>query len=315
MTISVIIPTYNRVDALSNCLKGLTDQRTQADEIIVVVRAEDISTLQCLSTMYVPNLKVVFVEMPGQVAALNAGVRAASGAVISITDDDTIPHLDWLEKIVKHFEQDTSIGGIGGRDIVHHRGLPVEASKTKVGKITPFGRIIGNHHIGLGDVQKVHILKGANMSFLSKALKGLEFDMNLKGTGAQVHNDMEFSLSVKSNGWNLIYDPMVCVDHYPAERFDEDKRDSFNWLASFNAAHNEMYTLLKHSKWLSKVFITGWVVLVGSKSSPGIVQFIRMLPSEGKLSGTKIITSFKGRVEGWKTWRLSKVTKLMGERN
>jgi GT2 family glycosyltransferase len=306
MTISVVVPTYNRVDALSNCLQGLSDQRTQANEIVVVVRAEDVSTLQFLSTVSVPNIKVVFVDMPGQVAALNAGVRAAVGSIISITDDDTIPHPDWLEKIVKHFEQDNSIGGIGGRDIVHHHGLPVEACKTTVGKITPFGRIIGNHHIGLGDVQTVHILKGANMSFLTEALKGLEFDKLLKGTGAQVHNDMEFSLSVKSNGWKLIYDPLVCVDHFPAERFDDDKRNSFNWQASFNAAHNEMYTLLKHSKWLRKGLIIGWAVLVGSKSSPGVVQFIRMIPSERKISVKKIITSYKGRIDGWKSWRLSK---------
>lgn len=305
MTISVIVPTYNRVDALSNCLKGLTNQRIRADEIIVVVRAEDISTLQCLSAMAISNLKMIFVDMSGQVAALNAGVKAASGSIIAITDDDTIPHPDWLEKIVKHFEQDTSIGGIGGRDIVHHRGLPVEASKTTVGKITSFGRIIGNHHIGLGEVQKVHILKGANMSFRTEALNGLRFDTNLKGTGAQVHNDMEFSLSVKSNGWNLIYDPQVCVDHFPSERFDEDKRNSFNETAVFNTAHNETYAILKHSRMINRTMYLFWVVIVGSKSSPGVLQFIRMLPSQKNVALRKVLLALKGRWDGWKTWRRS----------
>ncbi|MCI1773935.1 MAG: glycosyltransferase [Paenibacillus lautus] len=316
MTISIVVPTFNRVESLSKCIEGLLNQKKPADEIIVVIRDEDTVTQQYLSTLNVNKLKIIYVDLPGQVAALNMGIRAASSSIIAITDDDTIPHSDWIEKITRHFEQDSSIGGVGGRDVVYHRGLPVEACKKTVGKIMPFGRVIGNHHIGLGDVRRVHILKGANMSFRAEALKGMEFDSRLKGAGAQVHNDMEFSLSVRSKGWKLIYDPLVCVNHYPAERFDEDRRNSFNPVASFNTSHNEMYILLKHSNWINRVLVTGWVILVGSKPSPGFLQFIRQLPSEKMISVKKIINSYKGRVEGWRTWRLSRSTeKWMEERS
>ncbi|RAG65491.1 hypothetical protein DN536_36710, partial [Burkholderia multivorans] len=27
-------------------------------------------------------------------------------------------------------------------------------------------------------------------------------------------------------GWKLMYDPAIAVDHYPAERFDDDRRDA-----------------------------------------------------------------------------------------
>ncbi|AOZ92683.1 glycosyltransferase family 2 protein [Paenibacillus crassostreae] len=303
MKISVIVPSYQRVDALLNCLEGIQKQTRYPDEIIVVVRNTDDSTLQYLSSIHMENLKIALIEQSGVIAALNLGIKESIGSIVVLTDDDTVSHSNWLEKIENYYVTNPDIGGVGGRDIVHFRGKPVEAIKQQVGIIKPYGRIIGNHHIGLGSTREVDILKGANMSFRKDAIRGMEFDEKLKGTGAQIYNEMEFSLSVKQKGWKLIYDPKVCVDHYPAERFDEDQRNSFNEIAFFNMAHNETYTLLKHSNWKRRLLYIGWVILIGSKSSPGVVQFMRMLPKEKYNSFKKILISYKGRWGGWKTWR------------
>lgn len=310
MTISVIVPTYNRVEALLNCMQGIERQTRYPNEIIVVVRNTDERTLSYLSTISIKNLKIVLIEKTGVIAALNFGIEQSSGSIVVLTDDDTIPHVNWLEKIENYYLTEPNVGGVGGRDIVHSRGKPIPAVKEKVGIIKPYGRVIGNHHIGIGSTREVDILKGANMSFRKDAILGLKFDEKLKGTGAQVYNEMEISLSVKKKGWKLIYDPHLCVDHFPAERFDEDKRNEFNETAFFNTAHNETYTLLKHSNWGRRLLFIVWIILVGSKASPGVVQFVRMLPSEKYNSFKKIIISYKGRVEGWKTWRLSKKVPL-----
>ncbi|AJS59967.1 glycosyltransferase family 2 protein [Paenibacillus sp. IHBB 10380] len=303
MKISVIVPSYQRVDALLNCIEGIKKQTRYPDEIIVVVRNTDDSTLEYLSSISIKNLKVVLIEQTGVIAALNLGIKQSTGSIVVLTDDDTVPYSNWLEKIENYYITKPDIGGVGGRDIVHFRGEPVPAIKQQVGIIKPYGRIIGNHHIGLGNTREVDILKGANMSFRKDAILDLKFDEKLKGTGAQIYNEMEFSLSVKKKGWKLIYDPLVCVDHFPAERFDEDKRNSFNETAFFNTAHNETYTLLKHLNWKRRLLFIGWIILIGSKSSPGVVQFIRILPKEKYNSFKKIIISYKGRWGGWKTWR------------
>jgi GT2 family glycosyltransferase len=305
MKISVIVPSYQRVDALLNCMEGIKKQTRYPDEIIVVVRNTDDSTLQYLSSINMENLKVALIEQTGVIAALNLGIKQSTGSIVVLTDDDTVPHSNWLERIENYYLSNPDIGGVGGRDVVHFRGEPVRAIKQQVGIIMPYGRIIGNHHIGLGNSREVDILKGANMSFRKEAIQGLKFDEKLKGTGAQIYNEMEFSLSVKKKGWKLIYDPQVCVDHFPAERFDEDKRNSFNETAFFNTAHNETYTLLKHSNWKRRLLFIGWIILIGSKSSPGVVQFIRMLPSQKRIALKKVLLAFKGRWGGWKTWRES----------
>jgi len=92
-----------------------------------------------------------------------------------------------------------------------------------------FGRVIGNHHLGVGEPRET-CCKGVNMNYRRAAIANLRFDQRLWGPGAQAHNDMAFSLAVR-RGWKLIYDPRVAVDHYPAQRFDEDQRNKFNQIA------------------------------------------------------------------------------------
>lgn len=70
------------------------------------------------------------------------------------------------------------------------------------------------------------------------------------------------------------------MDHFPAERFDEDQRNSFNETAFLNAVHNETYAVLKHFGTCHRALYVLWVLIVGSKASPGIIQFLRLLPRE-----------------------------------
>ena len=104
----------------------------------------------------------------------------------------------------------------------------------------------------------------------------------------------------------LIYDPLVAVDHYPAQRFDEDQRQQFNALALVNAVHNETLALLEHLSVATdeQRFYSG-LLGVGTRASPGLLQWLRFLPQEGTLSQQKWFASLQGRWQGWQTWRSS----------
>jgi glycosyltransferase involved in cell wall biosynthesis len=218
-------------------------------------------------------LGVVKVAVPGQVNALNAGLAAAAGDVVAITDDDAVPRPDWLERIERHFSSDPMVGGVGGRDWVHH-GLEVdERSAQLVGKIQWFGRIVGNHHLGTGAARDVDILKGANMSYRLQALSGIRFDPQLRGQGAQVSNDLAFSLAVRRNGWRLVYDPAVAVDHYPAPRFDLDQRSGFHPQAIEDAAFNQYWALVNSmAPGPRQTIACAWQKIIGSRAQPGLLH-------------------------------------------
>ena len=153
------------------------------------------------------------------------------------------------------------------------------------------------------------------MSFRQAALNGLRFDARLKGTGAQVCNDMGFSLAVKRAGWKLIYDPQIAVDHYPAQRFDEDQRNQFNVAAQLNLAHNETLVTLESLSCYQRIAFLAWSVLVGTRSIFGLVQLIRFLASERTLAIQKWFVSMQGRSQGWQTWWQSQIGKRQCEGN
>ncbi len=305
MNITVLIPTYRRSQDLARCLEALRKQTRSADEVLLVVRDTDTETwtlLKSLGSDFLP-LHTVTVSIPGQVAALNAGLDAAQGDIIAITDDDAAPHADWLERIEGHFVSDDRVGGVGGRDWVYHGTQLEDGARQIVGRVQWFGRAIGDHHLGVGEPREVDIFKGANMSFRQSAIANLRFDNRLRGTGAQPHNDMAFSLAVRRAGWKLIYDPKVAINHYPAQRFDEDQRYQFNDIALINAVHNETLILLENLSPVQRIVFLVWAILVGTRGTLGFVQWLRFLPSEGALAGQKLFASLRGRWQGWQTWQ------------
>jgi cellulose synthase/poly-beta-1,6-N-acetylglucosamine synthase-like glycosyltransferase len=310
MKLTILVPTYRRCKDLERCLDALKRQVRPADEVLVVVRDVDEATHHFLTGFATEGLpmQIVDVTVPGQVAALNAGLSAATGEIIAITDDDAAPHPDWLERIEGHFLADERIGGVGGRDLMYVNAVLQDASihpgaSNIVGKLEWFGRTIGNHHIGIGETREVDILKGANMSYRRSAVANLRFNVNLKGAGAQAHNDMDFSLSVKRKGWKIVYDPTVAVDHFLAERLDSDQRTlGFNYEAMLNSTFNETWVILNYlPNWRRIVFIL-WSILIGSRSNQGLLQVVRFLAQERRLSLKQALAAISGKWQGCLAW-------------
>lgn len=308
LTLSVVIPSYCRPKDLARCLDALKKQKRPADEVLVVVRDTDTETwtfVQTFNPEFLP-LRTATVSVSGVVAAMNVGMDAACGDIIAFTDDDAAPHTNWLERIEAHFLSDRNIGGVGGRDWVYHGTQLEEGERLVVGQVQWFGRVIGEHHLGVGEAREVDLLKGVNMSFRRSAIAEMHFDQRMRGTGAQVHFELAFSLALKRAGWKLIYDPKVAVDHFPGQRFDEDQRNRFNDIALLNAVHNETLVLLENLPSTRRTVFVFWAILLGTRDSRGFLQWLRFLPKEGTLAGQKLLASLRGRWQAWETWQQSK---------
>ncbi|HEY9675106.1 MAG TPA: glycosyltransferase family 2 protein [Waterburya sp.] len=312
MTITVLIPTYCRPQDLLRCLESLKHQTRPADEVLVVVRSSDTATWNALNDFDSSTLplRTVTVNVPGQVAALNAGLDAAKSDIIAITDDDAAPRPQWLKCMEAHYLADPQVGGVGGRDWTYHGtqlAPGADGELAVVGKLQWFGRLIPHHHLGAGVPREVDTLRGANMSFRRSAIANLRFDERLRGTGAQPLNDVAFSLAVKRAGFKLIYDPEVAVNHYPGVRVEEGSRYDFNETGWLNAVHNETFILLEHFPPVQRTVFFLWATLVGTREARGLVQLLRLLPREGKFSVHKWLASQRGRWQGWQTWQKYRV--------
>jgi cellulose synthase/poly-beta-1,6-N-acetylglucosamine synthase-like glycosyltransferase len=308
MKLTVMVPTYRRCADLQRCLEALKQQTRPADEVLVIVRDTDDETWAFLASYAAAPLPLqpLVVKASGVVAAMNVGLTAARGDIIASTDDDAAPRLDWLQQIEAYFLADATLGGVGGRDWQYiGQDLKETGACAVVGKLQWFGRVIGNHHLGVGGPRAVDVLKGVNMAYRRMAIEHLRFDDRMWGSGAQVHFELAFTLAVRRAGWKLIYDPAVAVNHYPAQRFDEDQRDQFNPLALVNAVHNETLALLSHLPPIQRLVFLLWSVLVGHREARGLVQLLRFWPQEGMASCRKWRAAMWGRWQGWQTWRNS----------
>jgi glycosyltransferase involved in cell wall biosynthesis len=312
MLISVIIPTYRRPQDLQRCLEALGNQVRSADEIIVIVRDVDEETWKLanqVATQDILPLRACRVERPGVIAAMNVGLVHSKGDIIAFTDDDAAPHRNWLKNIEAHFRSDDQIGGVGGRDFLYINNELARGEAAVVGKLKWFGSAIGNHHLGVGLPREVDILKGVNMSYRRKAIVGMSFDKRMLGSGAQVHFELMWCLSLKKRGWKLIYDPNVAVDHFQSPRFDEDQREkfeNFNFRALGNQVHNQTLSILENVAPSQRFVYLMWSLLVGTQGAFGLVQFLRFLPRYKRTSMKMLFASVYGHWQGFLTWSGSK---------
>jgi GT2 family glycosyltransferase len=276
MRMTVLVPTYRRPADLARCLAAIDAQTRPADQIVIVRRNDDAESKAVLDAYTGERLNVAISNVPGVVAALNAGLDRVDADIVAITDDDAAPRPDWLARIEAHFATRPEVGGIGGRDFVAGN---TQLEQQRVGILQWFGRSIHNHHLGVGEPRYVEFLKGVNMSYRTAAIAGRRFDPRLRGAGAQVHNELMFSLEVSRAGWKLLYDPAVAVDHFPAQRFDEDARHQPTLNAVYDAAFNETLTLLEHLPARERAFFWIYSLAYGTRDLPGIGQCIRLLRS------------------------------------
>ncbi len=305
LTFSVIIPSYHRPGSLLRCLEGLQEGARLPDEVVVVLRDEDRASQEALDQWCGANdlgrrVKLALATKPGQIAAMNRGLAVATSDVVCFTDDDCVAQVEWLARLSRHYP-DPSVGGVGGRDVVHHGNKQITAQARVVGKLTWWGQVIGNHHCAATE-QPVDVdhLKGANMSFRRALLAG--FDENLAG-GSACLNDTEASLQVTGQGFRLVYDPRAVVDHYPADRFGESTRELDDPGLVYSDSHNWVYCMLKHLSPLRKVAFLVYALLVGTGNRYGVLKYLARVPYGPVAATRQLVASTAGKLQGVRTHR------------
>jgi GT2 family glycosyltransferase len=265
-TVSVVVATYRRAQQLGECLSGLGQQVRPPEEIVVVRRNDDSDAGSVLRTCS-QRVHEVIVDEPGQVAALRAGAVRATGDVIAFLDDDAVPRRDWLKRLLAPYS-DPAVAAVGGRDVVHHDGHTVSGSANRVGRFSRYGRLSGNHHVGVGWPRDVDVLKGCNCSYRRGMLR---LPRGLRGDGAQVGNDMATSLRAATLGGRVVYEPGALVDHYPGPRFDEDARRDPSPRAVLDSVYNQTYVIASLRPDLRNRRLA-YLLLVGDRAVPGAAR-------------------------------------------
>ncbi|MFA5155566.1 MAG: glycosyltransferase [Patescibacteria group bacterium] len=223
---SVIVPVHNGAATLSACLASLIAQTRPADELIIVDNASRDRTKDIIADFAGRDgkMRYIFEAGPGRGRARNAGLRAASGEIIAMTDADCVVPPDWLERLIRPIETNNEAAVMGfetdGIDNYwsQHRQAADDRylrSKTKNGYID--------------------FLDTKNFAIRADILKGLEFNPALVAC-----EDLDLFLRLKKRGIAIRFLPELKVRHCHVSSFRKLANTQFRY-GRYSRAIAEFY--------------------------------------------------------------------------
>ena len=249
-SISVVVPTYERMDVLPEVLDALEQQRGVPEfEVIVVDDGSKDDTRDYLEQRVArreptdaPSLEVVHQVNRGPAAARNAGVERAAGELVVFLGDDTVPEPDWLSRHL----------GVRSRGSEREAGWETLAV---IGytrwhermRLNPFLRYINDFGLQFGyalidDPRDVpfNFFYTSNLSLPRRLLLEEPFDTRFPYPAWE---DIELSYRLKSVGMRLRYEPSAIVQHdHPTtlSRFAQRQEKAGYCAVVFHQRHPEL---------------------------------------------------------------------------
>jgi len=214
LDVSIIICTRNRGEHLRASLARMRDlivPESWCVELLIVDNGSSDDTRAVVEAAQLPQMSVryLFAPTPGKGHAYNAGLAAARGAALLLTDDDTRVPCDWIERMCRPLLDGEADAVQGGVTIAPHldRHWLKGVLRTWVAEVRdPEFRPEG--------------LVGANMAFTRRAMAlGGAFDTELGPGAAGFYDDTLFGWSLERAGLRILYRPSAAVEHH----FDPDR--------------------------------------------------------------------------------------------
>ncbi len=108
--LSIIIPTHHRTDLLQACLRAATRHAPAHTEIIVVDDASPGAAASAIAASFA--VRAVRLERQrGFAIAANTGIRASSGDIVEMLNDDTEVQPGWADAVLPWFA-DPAVGSV-----------------------------------------------------------------------------------------------------------------------------------------------------------------------------------------------------------
>lgn len=239
--ISVVVCSYNGARTIRQCLDGLMALDYPEYEVIVV---DDGSTDDTAAIAGEYPFTLISQANAGLSAARNAGLAAASGAIVAYIDDDAFPDRDWLRYLAAAFADGQHVAAGGPNVQPPGDGLVSECVAHAPG---------GPSHVLLSDQVAEHI-PGCNMAFRKDALLAIGgFDPRFRAAG----DDVDICWRLQDRGGTIGFSPAALVWHHrrnSVRAFWKQQVGYGKAEAQLAAKWPQRYNALGHAVWAGRIY-------------------------------------------------------------
>src|SRR5579885_949153 len=217
LKISVVVPTYNRLETLRVVIPSLLaqDLPPESYEIIVADSNSNDGTAEYLAEVAraAPRVRHLPGAYSGRAMARNAGIAAARGAIVLFTDSDIIASPDLLARHLEHHREPRAQAVVGMEvqvesylDYVRKRDdprlrKPLHGTAPK--RLSWLYFLTGNASVRRTDLERVG-----------------GFDESFTGYG---HEDLELGYRLQKAGIEIVYEPAAVNYHCQDVGHDDQK--------------------------------------------------------------------------------------------
>ena len=238
-SISVVVPTCNRLTTLVPCLDAILRSSVTPDEVIVVENRPAGSAVAAeLAARHGGDPRVRYVEEPraGVSWARNRGLAAVHGEIVAFVDDDVIVDEDWLAGICLAFAENPGAACVTGLILPVELEWPAQLWVEQYGGFSKgFERIVFNDR--RRDVDPLYPYScgrfgsGANAALRTAVARELGgFDVALGGgAGVNTGEDIDLFLRLMLSGHTLVYEPTALVWHRNRRSLGELRHQLFHY--------------------------------------------------------------------------------------
>ena len=270
--VSVVVPVYNEERFIGPCLDAVLSQQEPFHEVIVVDNNSTDGTARVLAA-YHGRVTVLAEPRQGVQHARNAGMDAASGAVIGRIDADTRLPPDWSRRVRRAFE-DPSVQALTGPATYYDVALAAlinvgDAAIRRVWSVPPVGRM--------------DWLFGANMAVRATAWRGVRASLC---AGPEVHEDLDLGIHLHAAGLRIAYDPGLRAGT-SARRIADRFGDYRDYLRMTEAGYRRHRAVVAAGSY-ARAWFTARLLLA-------LFPPLRLLYAvhEGRANGTSAITELR----------------------
>ena len=276
LTVTVLVPSWRRPEALERCLRALAGQTRLPEQVVVVWQGDDSATCdraELLRPAMPFRLDVLHQPEPGVVPAENLGLAHAAGSVIALIDDDAVAPPGWLARHLAHFD-DPAVGAVGGPFRNHHPdGTPFPVRHAEpIGYVPWHGQPVGNLHDHPPEWQARRPIRVTHLVGNNMVLRRAAFDQFESGLRSYWQSfELEVCLQVRARDYRVLFDFGNPVDHYPTNWAFVLGREGDLSVKVYNPAYNLAFIHAKHTPWPLMPLRAAYQLLVGRVNTPGLV--------------------------------------------